>query len=82
MQNQLFSVPDEMNYVALKNNAAVIGLSQPEVACLRKVVALLRHPDPTIPALVNQALLYIVEASNRPYVPLALPEDEPVPHVL
>jgi hypothetical protein len=71
-----------MNLVATKNNAAVIGLSQPEVACLRRVVALLRHPDPTIPALVNQALLYIVEASNRPYTPLSLPEDERLPRVL
>jgi hypothetical protein len=70
-----------MKCVTGMNNAAMIGLSKPEVACLRKVVSLLRHPDPTIPALVDQALLYIVEASNRPYVPMRLPEDEALPRV-
>jgi hypothetical protein len=59
-------------------NAAMIGLSTPEVAYLKTVVSLLRHPDPTIPALVDQALMYILEAANRPYIPFHIPEDEPV----
>ncbi len=70
-----------MNCVAAMNNALMIGLSKPEVACLRSVVSLLRHPDPTIPALVHQALLYIVEASNRPYVPMQLPQDRALTRV-
>ena len=69
---------DEMNSVGKQNNAAVIGISPAELSCLKTVVSLLRHPDPTIPALVHQALKYLSEAANRPVSSFSPAGTEPV----
>jgi len=37
----------------------MIGLSADELPWIRKLVALLRHPDPTVPELARQAILYL-----------------------
>ncbi len=42
-----------------------IGVSAEELRWLRILVALLRHPDPAVPELARQALLYLTEAANR-----------------
>lgn len=42
----------------------MIGLAPDELPWVRSLVALLRHPDPTIPELARQALLYLSNAQN------------------
>jgi len=44
---------------------AVIGVDANELKWLRELVALLRHPDPSIPELARQALMYLGEAASR-----------------
>jgi hypothetical protein len=43
----------------------MIGIAVDELCWLRMLVSLLRHPDPTIPELTRQALLYLADASRR-----------------
>jgi hypothetical protein len=37
----------------------VIGIEPAELAWIRMLVVLLRHPDPVVPELTRQALLYL-----------------------
>jgi hypothetical protein len=43
----------------------LIGLEPHELPWLRSLVALLRHPDPGVPELARQALLYLTEAAGK-----------------
>jgi hypothetical protein len=43
----------------------VIGIDPDELAWVRMVVLLLRHPDPVVPELTRQALLYLEAAASR-----------------
>jgi len=45
-------------------NTALIGVENHELGWLRLVVLLLRHPDPSVPELTRQALLYLEEAAS------------------
>jgi hypothetical protein len=40
------------------------------------LLALLRHPDPSVAELARQALLYLTEAAHR----RALPHTQPIDH--
>jgi len=40
---------------------ALIGIEPCELPWLRVLVALLRHPDPAVPELARQALVYLVD---------------------
>lgn len=42
----------------------MIGLQPAELPWVRMLVALLRHPDPTVPELARQALLYLSRAAD------------------
>ena len=42
----------------------MIGLHPEELPWIRLLVALLRHPDPTVPELARQALLYLSRAAE------------------
>jgi hypothetical protein len=53
----------------------VIGLCPDELPWMRMLVGLLRHPDPTVPELARQALLYL----SRPADPVFLAVSEPRP---
>lgn len=44
--------------------AVLIGLEPHELHWLRTLVALLRHPDPSVPELARQALLYLTQAAG------------------
>jgi hypothetical protein len=57
---------------------SVIGLCPDELPWMRMLVGLLRHPDPTVPELARQALLYL----SRPADPGLLPVAEPHPVAL
>jgi hypothetical protein len=39
----------------------LIGIEPPELPWLRVLVALLRHPDPVVPELARQALVYLAD---------------------
>ena len=43
----------------------MIGVLPRELEWLRLLIALLRHPDPGVPELARQALLYLTEAAGR-----------------
>jgi hypothetical protein len=44
---------------------SLIGVDAQELHWLRVLVALLRHPDPSVPELTRQALLYLSDAAGR-----------------
>lgn len=47
----------------------MIGLTPDEIPWIRRLVALLRHPDPTIPELAREALLYLARTSQKTGAP-------------
>ena len=47
----------------------MIGLSPDELPWIRTLLALLRHPDPTVPELARQALLYVSRAAESAGLP-------------
>jgi hypothetical protein len=53
----------------------VIGVEPDELRWLRMLVHLLRHPDPGVPELARQALLYLTEAAAKRTVPDREPLD-------
>ena len=48
---------------------ALIGVENHELGWLRVLLSLLRHPDPTVPELARQALLYLEDAAYKPPTP-------------
>ena len=44
---------------------ALIGVDRNELRWLRTLVSLLRHPDPSVPELARQALLYLSGAADQ-----------------
>ena len=62
----------------MPQKVSVIGLCPDELPWMRMLVGLLRHPDPTVPELARQALLYL----SRPADPGLLPLAEPHPLAL
>jgi hypothetical protein len=54
----------------MANTVSVIGIEEKELRWVRSLIALLRHPDPSIPELARQALLYLARsAAERPLKP-------------
>jgi hypothetical protein len=47
----------------MESTVRMIGLQPGELRWLRMLVALLRHPDPSVPELARQALVYLSDAS-------------------
>ena len=45
--------------------AVLIGLEPHELYWLRALVMLLRHPDPSVPELARQALVYLTDAAGK-----------------
>ena len=43
----------------------IIGIETTELRWIRLLVALLRHPDPSIAELARQALIYLTEAAGK-----------------
>ena len=43
----------------------MIGIETAELNWIRKLVFLLRHPDPVVPELTKQALLYLESAAAK-----------------
>ena len=49
----------------MANTIPVIGIEPAELASIRRLVTLLRHPDPVVPELTRQALEYLESAASR-----------------
>ena len=49
----------------MANTVPVIGIDPAELAWVRMLVLLLRHPDPVVPELTRQALRYLEAAASR-----------------
>ncbi len=49
----------------MANTVPVIGIEPDELAWIRMLVRLLRHPDPVVPELTRQALRYLEAAAAR-----------------
>ncbi len=43
----------------------MIGIEPDELRWIRILISLLRHPDPNVPELSRQALIYLSEASAK-----------------
>jgi hypothetical protein len=52
----------------------VAGIDRSELPWIRMLLHLLRHPDPGMPELAHQALLYLTEAAEK----RAPPDGEPI----
>ena len=53
----------------------LIGVEPHELNWLRILVALLRHPDPGVPELARQALLFLSREAGNREVPTPAPRD-------
>ncbi|MBZ5575917.1 MAG: hypothetical protein LAP40_05090 [Acidobacteriia bacterium] len=53
----------------MAHSVPMIGLRTEELPWIRLLVTLLRHPDPTVPELARQALLYLSHASDTAHPP-------------
>ena len=49
----------------MSKQVSVIGVEPDELRWVRTLVSLLRHPDPGMPELARQALLYLVKAAEK-----------------
>ena len=49
----------------MAHTVPVIGIDPAELAWIRMLVLLLRHPDPVVPELTRQALRYLEAAASR-----------------
>jgi hypothetical protein len=56
---------DSTETLAMDNTVPVIGIDPSELAWIRMLVQLLRHPDPVVPELTRQALVYLEGAASR-----------------
>ena len=54
----------------------IIGVETGELRWLRMLIALLRHPDPDVPELARQALLYLTDVGGNG----AVTKPEPLNH--
>jgi hypothetical protein len=49
----------------MDKTVSVIGVDPRELRWTRMLIALLRHPDPSVPELARQALLYLTDAAAK-----------------
>jgi hypothetical protein len=47
------------------NNVCMIGLQSAELEWVKRLVTLLRHPDPVVPAVAKEALAYLESLAAR-----------------
>jgi hypothetical protein len=59
----------------MAKTVSVIGIDPGELAWVRTLLFLLRHPDPLIAEMVRQALLYLERNGCQKELPEAIPID-------
>jgi hypothetical protein len=55
----------------MNQTVPMIGLDPAELRWIRLLVELLRHPDPHVPELARQALLYLTSSAEKRGTPHA-----------
>jgi hypothetical protein len=55
----------------MAKTVSVIGIEDKELRWIRSLILLLRHPDPSIPELARQALLYLTRSAADRSLPSA-----------
>jgi hypothetical protein len=55
----------------MSRTTAMIGIHPEELRWIRILLALLRHPDPGMPELARQALLYLSQSADQPAASLS-----------
>jgi hypothetical protein len=55
----------------MSRTTAVIGIHPEELRWIRLLLALLRNPDPGMPELARQALLYLSQSADQPSATLS-----------
>jgi hypothetical protein len=58
----------------MADTVTMIGISAAELRWVRTLVQLLRHPDPSVPELTRQALVYMMDAAARTSHEPSIPE--------
>ncbi len=53
----------------MPNTVTVIGVDAGELRWVRTLVSLLRHPDPSVPELARQALIYLTHSAAERLAP-------------
>jgi hypothetical protein len=61
----------------MAHTVPMIGIDTAELAWIRMLVRLLRHPDPVVPELTRQALNHLEEPQVLNQIERALPEESP-----
>ncbi len=69
------SQPKSFSEDFMARNVPIIGVDPDELPWLRMLVGLLRHPDPVVPELARQALLYLQSAADQSSVVRDHPAD-------
>jgi len=59
----------------MAKSVSVIGIDPGELGWLRRLLFLLRHPDPLIAEMARQALLYLEKNAHAQGEPAAAPRD-------
>ena len=60
----------------MSKTVPMIGLEAAELRWVRMLILLLRHPDPSMPELARQALLYLTEAAAKRENSLKAPQNQ------
>jgi hypothetical protein len=55
--------------ITMARTLPIIGIEPEELPWIRLLVSLLRHPDPVVPELAHQALLYLEKAAAHSSAP-------------
>jgi hypothetical protein len=63
-------------------NLSMIGIHASELRWIRTLVQLLRHPDPSVPELTRQALMYMTDAAARTSIPTSLDHPRQIPQAM
>jgi len=59
----------------MAKTVSLIGIEAGELRWIRTLVLLLRHPDPSVPELARQALIYLTHSAEERQFPEARPMD-------
>jgi len=49
----------------MAKTVSLIGIDATELRWMRLLLSLLRHPDPNVPELAREALVYMADAASR-----------------
>jgi hypothetical protein len=75
LQGRGDSAEKNLEIIHMPRTVTMIGIEPNELAWMRLLILLLRHPDPVVPELAHQALLYLDDAAAKSFHPGTIPVD-------